>query len=66
MVGLIPEEVVMSWGNCNRCFDYEIGKRISPWEFVCTPCIKDEEWIQGIAALVREYEEPNGTDRSDV
>jgi len=56
----------MMWGNCSRCFDYEIGERISPWEFVCTPCVKDEEWIQGIAALIREYEEPNGTDHSQL
>lgn len=56
----------MSWGNCSRCFDYEIGERINPWEFVCSSCVKDEEWIQGIAALVRDYEEPNGTDRSQL
>ena len=50
----------MDWGNCNRCFDYAVGERTKPWEFVCTSCNKDEEWIQGIAALVRKYEEPNG------
>lgn len=65
-IGLKPEEVAVNWGNCNRCYEYEVGDRLSPWEFACTRCIKDEEWIQGIAALVREYEEPNGTDRGGI
>ena len=54
------------YGNCVRCFDFDNGERINPWEFVCKSCLVDEAWIQSIAAVVREYEEPNGTDSSDV
>jgi len=50
---------------CSRCFDYNEGTRVNPWEFVCDRCIEDEAWIQGIAAYLAgypEYKEADGRD----
>ena len=42
-------------GNCVRCYDFDEGKRINHWEFVCSSCLRDEAQIQELAALINGY-----------
>lgn len=43
---------------CYRCGEVDEGMCHNPWEFVCTRCDLDEEWIQGICAMLDGHPEP--------